>query len=617
MKYSSSIPSLAALLALAGSLSAQTTWTGSGTDNSWSTVDNWSAGVPVTTGTAVFSNFDKTTSAAPNSVVSSSGTIRSLFFTNTGTTATDWQNVEIASGQTLSINNTTSGNNALLVGSGTATASQVKIAGSGTLAINGGTASNILLTGTQGNGGNAFSTVTFDLSELAGFTATVNNLSVGGSLAGLVTMNLGSGHSVTANTVTVGSSVRATGAGAGQNSVLNLGSNNTLNANSIVVGAVQVRSGGTLKFASPGGSVDIRARDGVSRANMTIGQGGDGSQTITNTVDFTGGTVDALLGNLLVGGSGAGNGNVTGNFSMDQGTVDATSVVVASRTGGNSGAAIGNLNLAGGSFQAGSMTIASQAGTATNTATGSLNVAGSADVQVGTSGSNADIVMGVVTGLVNLTANANVTVTGGTLTVFGNIAEGTNAGIGGINSTVTLNGGVLDLTGHAITVDTFNAESGTLANLAEFNGGADLVKSTAGSLTLDGDNTYSGSTLVNAGTLVLADDATMTFYIGASGVNNGIGGTGTISLEGDFVFDLSSAAAEGSWLIVDVGSLGGSFAGSFTVQGFSETSAGVWESGNYTFTEATGLLTAVPEPSAVLLTGLGLAGILWRRRRVS
>ena len=42
-----------------------------------------------------------------------------------------------------------------------------------------------------------------------------------------------------------------------------------------------------------------------------------------------------------------------------------------------------------------------------------------------------------------------------------------------------------------------------------------------GTLTLGGINTYTGNTTVNAGTLVLADNAQLRFAIGAtSGTNN-------------------------------------------------------------------------------------------------
>jgi len=140
-------------------------------------------------------------------------------------------------------------------------------------------------------------------------------------------------------------------------------------------------------------------------------------------------------------------------------------------------------------------------------------------------------------------------------------------------------------------------------------------------------NTYTGNTtLSETSSLVLADNAKLTFVIGASGVNNKISGTANqvLRLEGDFLFDLSGAASVGSWTIVDLSTLNESFTSTFSVaSGFAETflDSGVWTRtlgpSTYTFTESTGVLSAVPEPDAIsmLLGGVGLLLVLRRARR--
>lgn len=143
----------------------------------------------------------------------------------------------------------------------------------------------------------------------------------------------------------------------------------------------------------------------------------------------------------------------------------------------------------------------------------------------------------------------------------------------------------------------------------------------AGTLALSGANTYSGNTIVNAGALTLADTGSLTFYIGANGVNNAVTGTGSVTFAGSFNFDLTNAVATGgnSWLIVDTGTLSESFTGTFAITGFTQN-ADVWTNGSgFSFSEATGILTysAVPEPSAYALLG-GAAVLLlatFRRRR--
>lgn len=146
-----------------------------------------------------------------------------------------------------------------------------------------------------------------------------------------------------------------------------------------------------------------------------------------------------------------------------------------------------------------------------------------------------------------------------------------------------------------------------------------LVKNGAASLTLSGVNTYTGNTTINAGSLILAETGGLNFAIGADGVNNGIQGTGTLQLDGKFTFDLSGAAAVGSWNIVDVSTLTATFSGTFTVEGFADVGGNLWErtvgGSTYTFDETSGLLNAIPEPGvAALLFGAGVFLLIQRRR---
>jgi autotransporter-associated beta strand protein len=188
------------------------------------------------------------------------------------------------------------------------------------------------------------------------------------------------------------------------------------------------------------------------------------------------------------------------------------------------------------------------------------------------------------------------------------------------NGTVTFQNAI-DLGAALRTVDvvqgTSNLSGGSDAILSGVLSNGGLNKTGNGKLELTAVNTYTGDTVINAGTLLLADNAELSFLIGNSGVNNSISGVGSLLLDGDISFNLGGAAAAGSWLIVAVDSLSETYGSTFTVVGFteSEPNSGIWESGDYTFTESTGILNAVPEPSAGALILAGGALLLRRRRR--
>lgn len=116
-------------------------------------------------------------------------------------------------------------------------------------------------------------------------------------------------------------------------------------------------------------------------------------------------------------------------------------------------------------------------------------------------------------------------------------------------------------------------------------------------LTLTAQNTYSGDTLVNAGTMVLASEGGMRFVPASNGDSNQITGSGGVELSGTFTIDLTGADLSNgnSWTLVDVGSLSSEvFLSSFAVAGFTETAnVHTLEDANntWTFSEATGVLS--------------------------
>jgi len=260
---------------------------------------------------------------------------------------------------------------------------------------------------------------------------------------------------------------------------------------------------------------------------------------------------------------------------------------------------------------------------------------------------------------------------GGTVSASSITNGGSASNLGGASSdaaNLVFNGGALRYTGttaasnRAFTINagktavievTSAAATLTLAGATGASTTGGLTKSGAGILALSGANTYTGATQVTAGTLLLsaggslhgsstvvsdgaslslADGSAYTFTIGADGYVNGIAsgkgisglGTNTVSLDGDFLFDLASAGTTlgDSWTIIDLASVGESYLAGFSIANAGAVqSGGVWtftDSGTqYAFDQGTGVLQVVPEPSAAALLALGLTATVLLRRRKS
>ncbi len=399
-------------------------------------------------------------------------------------------------------------------------------------------------------------------------------------------------------------------------------------------------------------------------AGITANLGSSVAKTITLDVPGT-------VGSLSFGGSG----NTTTSVVLTNGLTlnNSGSASVISNTNTSSG--INNrLAISGGTLTLANDLIVSNTGNSTNTTpitfTSSATVAGNGNVTF-YNVSNNTAVGAIAWGCVT-TFTGNILIQKGAVTYglsgnFGNAANVITLGSSGNGSATFMatssnaivankivvaggSGGTLLLGSNSSTAkDT--VFSGTIllngnVNLTSQRTGANSTSYTGvisgdGGVTVEGTgrtqfgntstsitNTYKGNTiLTEASSLSLYDNSKMTFYIGANGVNNKITGAGSnvLTLDGDFVFDLTGAAANGTWQIVDVNSLNETFSSTFSVYTSTNLAnpwtenANVWTYVNggvtYTFSEATGVLTAVPEPTTALLFGGGLMVLLFRRRR--
>jgi autotransporter-associated beta strand protein len=238
-----------------------------------------------------------------------------------------------------------------------------------------------------------------------------------------------------------------------------------------------------------------------------------------------------------------------------------------------------------------------------------------------TFGGGLEIQNGSVRVFMSDTKGANSALSTGAITLSGATTADSTLIIGTTGTVLTetiTNNFTLNNGGGTISVGNASANA-TFSGV--ISGTGDLRKTGNGDITLSGANTFTGDLEnQNNGTIFLASTGELTFEIGASGVNNGIVGaaTGSLDLDGIFNFDLTAAGSglTDEWTIIQAVLLANTtFGSNFSVAGFTGDS-GVWTSGIYEFSQSTGLLTVVPEPSSYALLGglLALSWVMVRRR---
>lgn len=297
---------------------------------------------------------------------------------------------------------------------------------------------------------------------------------------------------------------------------------------------------------------------------------------------------------LTVQGSSGNPGNYGANPTL---SVDSSATI-----SGDAAVGRANLNIIGGTFTAnriisapgsadwGRLVVYDGTVTATNGVDGSVNTGATfaIDLNGGTLEAPSIRVADREAGTNN---NAWMTFNGGVLKAIGaDHPDFITTYGGGRNAYVSSGGAIIDTNGFNI---------GIQVNLLDAGGGG-LIKQGAGTLTLGGANTYIGDTTINAGTVVLADNARLKFAVTETPTSNMVAGTGAATFHGDFVIDTSSVTGNTGyiWTLVNRATLTGeSFDPvTFSVVGFADPEDdGVWtmtdSRGDWSFSEATGELT--------------------------
>ena len=408
--------------------------------------------------------------------------------------------LRVETGRTLTLTG------AVTLGSATSgTTTVLQTSGGGHLAV-----SNPASTGTTFRaGGHEANLLTADLTGLASLTVDLHPVSgvfqvssaSGTNSTGYAVLSLPNAATVTAGALTVGGGGSYNG-NPGQVNQLRLGAGVT----SLRVGSLNIGTGsrdlGSLVFAGAGGSLEVRAADGVSATPFNMATGSANTAVVLstnqNTFDVTGHQASLKFGAVNIGTQNR-NAGLLNVFSFDTGTLEIESLN-ASAKGANGNTTSTVINLGGGTVTTGAWTLASTTG--------------------------------------NGVAEATANLTGGTITFSGDILRGTDSvGGGTATGTVNLNGAALRMAGFAIgsasNPITFNAQAGSLRDVGTLNGSGGLTKSGAGTLTLEGAAAFTGTTAVTGGTLVLAG----TSLVSQSVVING--GTGS-------TLRVTSSAALGS-----------------------------------------------------------------------
>ena len=460
-------------------------------------------------------------------------------------------------------------------------------------AVFAGTAGNVGVQGTQGITGMQFATDGYVLTDAGagalsanaattivrvdpGVTGTID-VTIGGTgtlqKVDTGTLILGAANTYTGGTALGGGTLVLGDAQALGTGTLTAATGTTLDTDQALAIANAVDLTGALTVA---GSNDLTLSGPVSGAGGLI-KDGTATLTLDGANSYTGGTV-LNAGTLGVGSNtalGTGSLSVLGNATLSN------AVAVALGNAITLGATLdvanaADLTLAGDISGSGALV---KSGTGTLTLDGTNSYTGGTTLNAGTTVGNSGSLQGAIVDNAALVFNQITDgVFTGSITGTGSVTKdgagdlrlnGANAYTGGttitagtlIGDTTSLQGNILD--NAALVFD--QAGGGVYAGV--ISGTGSVEKTGAGALVLTGANSYTGGTLVSAGSLIgnttslqgnVVDNATLVFDQATDGTFAGaISGTGNVVKQGDGVLTLSGTNSYSGGTTIADGTLQG------------------------------------------------------------
>ena len=610
IRYSRRLPLIAVMLCLVAPAGASagtlTSWTGGGGNGSWSVISNWNptGNAPTASGTysLVFGGTTQTTGT--NNIVGTVS-IDSMQFTNAGGTGQD--QFFTISGGTLAFNSasitTSSASGSPFISNSDGDTISSAMTLSGTTTVTTGALHNLSLSGgISGNGSLVFDDLSPGTTEYVylsgsnsysggtqirgGFVQTgarnpvssSNNNAFGG---GSVTIS-GNGTLLVRNNSVITNTLTVSGSGSSGNSMT--GSFGVASGTAEYAGAITL-AGDTRFNSSSAAAGDVTSRFLISGAiDLGSNQLTLRSQPAAGSPAGTAGVIIQITGRI----SGSGGINIVSSTATGRVLLSGsntysggTTITTGTLTVGN-GSALGTgflaVNTDGLDLNGQALTVGALSGSSSGVIQSMVAGAASLTTTAATDSTyNGTIINGNGSAVVGLTkagvgaltlTNSNsytgpTTVNGGNLVVDNQFAIGSSGTVkfGGGTLKYTSNNQVdyssrIKTSGSAISIDT-NGQNVTFTRVIESSNTGGLTKRGAGTLFVNGVNTYTGNTVVEAGTL---------------GGNGTIAGTVTVGTNA-FISPGSTAGAIGT---LSVGALELQSGATASMQ-ISGTAAGLYD----------------------------------------